>query len=142
MGDSTSEWQLQSTGIKQGCPLSPIYLIIILMNALFRDVHDGLDLSRQTIEGISFTELLHADDAALVTTTGPAMNKLVANIDTCAEYFGLKFNHSKCVAMNYNTPYTTKFKHGPTADENIYLGAIILKDHSVRRESIRKFGAC
>lgn len=115
------------------------------MTVLFRDVHDGLDLSRQTIDGLSFTELLYADDTALVTTTAPSMNKLVAKIDTCAAYFGLKFNYSKCVAMNYNTPFATKFKNGdkiPTAEETLYLGAIVRKVHSVRSEITRKFGAC
>ena len=144
LGDSTSDWNIQSTGIRQGCPLSP-YLFIILMTVLFRDVHDGLDPSRQTIDGLSFTQLLYADDTALVTTSAPSMNKLVAKIDTWAEHFGLKFNFSKGVAMNYNTPFATKFKNGEqisTADETLYLGAIIRKDHSVRSEITRKFGAC
>lgn len=54
------------------------------------------------------------------------MNRLVAKIDDCAATFGLKFNYSKCVAMNYNTPRKTKFKNGveiPTAEETNYLGA-------------------
>lgn len=84
----------------------------MLMTVIFRDVHDGLGLTRQTIDGLSFTELLYADDTALVTTAAPSMNKLAAKIDVCAEYFGLKFNHSECVAMNYNTPFATKFENG------------------------------
>lgn len=142
--DSCSEWQLQSTGIRQGCPLSP-YLFIILMTVLFRDVHDGMNLAQQTIDGIDFTELLYADDTALITTTAPSMNKLVAKIDKCAAYFGLHFNHSKCVAMNYNTNRRTKFKNGepiPTAEETMYLGAVVRKDHGVRSEITRKFGTC
>ena len=115
------------------------------MTVLFRDVHDGLDLDRQTVEGLSFTELLYADDTALITTTAPAMNKLVAKIDTCAEYFGLKFNYNKCVAMNYNTAAHTKFKNNeriPTDEETQYLGAGIRRDHNVRREISRKICSC
>ena len=115
------------------------------MTVLFRDVHDGMDLSRQTVDGLSFTELLYADDTALITTTAPAMNRLVAKIDDCAATFGLKFNYSKCVAMNYNSPRTTKFKNGeliPTAEETTYLGARVRMDHNVRKEVAKKISSC
>jgi len=45
MGDSKGTWMKQSMGIRQGCPLSP-YLLIVLMTVLFRDVHDGLDIKK------------------------------------------------------------------------------------------------
>lgn len=91
------------------------------------------------------TEYLYADDTALVTTTAPAMNRLVSKIDTCAEYYGLKFNYNKCMAMNFNTQASTKFKNNgkiPTDSETMYLGASIHKDHNVRREVTRKIGSC
>lgn len=59
------------------------------MTVLFRDGHDGMILTQQMIYGLDFTELLYADDTALITTTAPSMNKLVAKIDTCSLTFGL-----------------------------------------------------
>ena len=144
MGNEESNWKTQTTGIRQGCPLSP-YLFIILMTVLFRDVRDGLNIGNQAVEGMDFHELLYADDTALITTTAPSMNKLVSKIDTCAEHFGLKFNYTKCVAINYNTPYSTKFKNGdkiPSGMETVYLGATIRKDHNVRREISKRIGTC
>lgn len=142
--DQISGWRQQQTGIRQGCPLSP-YLFIVLMTVLFRDVHDGLNINQQRATGLSFTELLYADDTALITTTAPSMNKLVQKIDRCAAYFGLKFNYNKCVAMNYNTNMSTKFGNGmkiPTADDTPYLGVQVRKDHAVRKEVAKKISSC
>lgn len=145
LGNEESDLMTQSTGIRQGWPLSP-YLFIILVTVLNRDVHDGLDLSRQTVRGLNFNELLYADDTALITTTAPSMNKLVKKIDHCARYFGLKFNYwySKYVALNCNTNQATKFKDETKIQkeaETMYLGAQIRKDHCVRREISKKIGS-
>ena len=76
MGSQQSTWRKQSTGIRQGCPLSP-YLSIILMTVMFRDVHSELNLKRGKLKGPTFTELLYADDTALVTNNADAMNRLL-----------------------------------------------------------------
>ena len=89
-----SEWKKQETGIRQGCPLSP-YLFIIVMTILFKDVHSEINLSRGKLPGIDFTELLYADDTAIVTNNANAMNKMLASIEKQADYYGLKFNKTK-----------------------------------------------
>jgi hypothetical protein len=87
-----SEWKDQKAGIRQGCPLSP-YLFIIVMTVIFRDVHDGLNLNRGRLESLDFTELLYADDTALITNNVNAMSKFLAKIEKCILYHG--FNHNK-----------------------------------------------
>lgn len=67
MGNQQSSWKTQDRGIRQGCPLSP-YLFLIVLTVMFRDIHEGLNLTRGTLEHINFTELLHADDTALITS--------------------------------------------------------------------------
>ena len=87
IGNCESSWKTQQRGIRQGCPLSP-YLFIILMSVLFRDIHDELNLTRGRLPGLDFTELIYADDTALVTANANAMNRLVAKIEEHAEYYG------------------------------------------------------
>ena len=141
---TTSDWYKQETGIRQGCPLSP-YLFIIVMTVMFKDVHNGLNMERGKIEGLDFTELLYADDTAVVTNNTNAMNRILAKIEKCAEYFGLKFNKTKCVAMNYNTTGTTKYADNtkvPVEAETIYLGATISKTHNTKKEIANKISQC
>ena len=40
MNSDTSEWHEQQTGIRQGCPLSP-YMLLVIMTTLFHDIHIG-----------------------------------------------------------------------------------------------------
>ena len=116
-----------------------------MMTVLFRDVHDGLNMDRGTMAGINFTELLYADDTAVITNNVNAMNRLLSKIETCATHYGLKFNKTKCVAMNYNVQGTTKYKDNtnvPTDTETVYLGARISKTHDTRKEVATKVSQC
>ena len=58
-----SEWTRQTTGIRQGCPLSP-YLFLMLMTYLFHDVHenDKVDMIQYRVEGAEEDKVLYADD--------------------------------------------------------------------------------
>ena len=91
-----SSWKKQKSGIRQGCPLSP-YLFVIVMTVIFRDVHDNLNLEKGTLDGLSFTELLYADDTVLITNNVNAMNRLLAkveNMQSIMVYLSTKQNAS------------------------------------------------
>lgn len=83
MDNHTSDWHTQHTGIRQGCPLSP-YLFLITMTTMFYDIHktDAQNLAQHRIPGISYDEVLYADDTICVSTDTKAMNKLRAAIET------------------------------------------------------------
>ena len=139
-----SEWKKQQSGIRQGCPLSP-YLFVIVMTVIFRDVHDNLNLDRGMLDGLSFTELLYADDTALITNNVNAMNRLLAKVEKCAKYHGLSFNKTKCVSINFHCQEKTKYADKtkvPTADETMYLGANINKTVNSRKEMNTRISQC
>ena len=70
------------SGVRQGCPLSP-YLFLLVMTVMFEDIHNNT--RRQTlhgkIDGLSFTEILYADDTLLVLKNTRATNILFKEIE-------------------------------------------------------------
>jgi len=127
--DQASEWKLQNTGIRQGCPLSP-YLFILTMHVLFHDVKQKLNdpWNKRTFEQINFYELLYADDTLLITKSTAMAKKLLHLVEEESEYYDLKLNQKKCNYISYNFNANITFKDGtrmPKISEAVYLGANI-----------------
>ena len=78
MEGQTSHWMKQTTGIRQGCPLSP-YLFIVLMSELFTDIHkdDTLNMKKHRVQGMETDEILYADDTICISEDEEALNRLL-----------------------------------------------------------------
>ena len=128
-GNKHSDWKTQHSGIRQGCPLSP-YLFIIVMTVMFRDIYDCVNLERGTLHPVNFTDLMYADDTALITNNCNAMNRLLGEIEFQADYCGLNFNKDRCVSFVFN--HTNSPKSTKTTRCHVLGGAkspIITKPH-------------
>ena len=100
--EEKSSWKKQNTGIRQGCTLSP-YLFLIVMTVIVADVQSNHKLASETSKnrppGMDFDEVLYADDTIIFSTEAQTVEKLLQEIEKCAEPYGLKLNQGKCESI-------------------------------------------
>jgi hypothetical protein len=128
-----------STGIRQGCPLSP-FLFIIVLTLLFEDVDKALALKNITNNIVSHRrplyDLEYADDVALFHAHLPSLQVIIHTLEEIAPKFGLQMNLLKTVHMpcfcTHNPPkLTLQGGHQvPQVHRYKYLGTIITADGS------------
>ena len=141
----TSDWLPQNTGIRQGCPLSP-YLLLIVMTTLFHDVHQKLhtELARNRVPGADFDEVTYADDTICISRSIKAMNNFIKTIEEEGIKYGMKLNKTKCELLTNNPsarivfPNNTPVKKQQSAT---YLGCEMGLKITSREEISKRFAA-
>ena len=85
------------SGVRQGCPLSPILFNLGLEPVIRRAVEMALGYS---LGEHSVAALAYADDIALVTTNADSMGRLLRSAESTAGALGLTFNPRKCATLH------------------------------------------
>ena len=92
-----SKTKVQSSGIRQGCPLSP-YLFFLVMSVIDHDISRNITARTRNarFEGFDFDRAYHADDTLMITTCTQACSNLLHEIEKVSLQLGLRLNREKC----------------------------------------------
>ena len=146
MEGNISDWKQQSTGIRQGCPLSP-YLFIVLMTVLFKDIHrnDTLKHEEHRVHGMDADEVLYADDTICISENEEALCRLLIAIIKEGENYGLRLNKTNCEYPYFGQAKPIYFDDGTPVkrlDEVKYLGCSMNNRADPEREINKRMQAC
>ena len=138
----SSDIKRQSSGIRQGCPLSP-YLFVIVMSCIDFDIQSKLSrrVLNNRIPGLNYDMVYYADDTILFSTDNRALNELLRLTENLSAQYGLKLNKDKCVAIPMNNDGDIHFDNAmplPKNFEATYLGNELNQQVNVKHEILNK----
>ncbi|XP_023211847.1 uncharacterized protein LOC111614713 [Centruroides sculpturatus] len=92
----TNSISMQS-GVKQGCPISPLLFILAVEPALrnIQDLNNGYSLN-----GFPISVLAYADDIALISNTAEGLQAQLNTIQDWTNWANIKFNITKCGTLS------------------------------------------
>lgn len=133
-----SEVKTQSSGIRQGCPLSP-YLFLLVMTCVDFDVKFRCSayVLNSRIPGVDFDAVYYADDTILFSTSPRGLNEILKHMEICSGHYGLKLNRAKCHTLNMHRDAHIHFGDGTILDkaqDATYLGNNLNHTVDLKRE--------
>jgi hypothetical protein len=128
-GSTITNQRRQKAGIRQGCPLSP-YFVICLLSAITFDVSNNLTNEQREIKtqgalhGVNINELYCADDTLIMASTAPAAQCILHRIEEESAKYYMKLNYTKCIHFRMNDLHRVEYTNGdnvPMQSEATYL---------------------
>ena len=117
------------------------------MTVLFTDIHenDQQGMQRHRVPGMSYDEVLYADDTICISQSAVAMSKLLASIEKEGELYGMRLNKKHVKLLTFGEPTNITFKDGTAVKpqrEVKYLGCQLNNKADGGKELSRKRSDC
>ena len=128
-----------TSGVRQGCPLSP-FLFNIVMDAIMIRALDGLqNPGVHFFNGENLVDLEYADDIVLLFENEAEGQVFLDRLADVVKLYGMRFAPEKCKVLlqdiqALNTPLVLQGKALDTVEHFTYLGSCISSDGSVGKE--------
>ena len=124
----------QSTGIAQGCPLSP-FLFVIVQSVMFSDIYSKYEFDEEPAFVVT-REVLYADDTLLVSTSSQNLQRLLDAVVREGARYGLELNWDKTFQMAVGSTGSIERPGGGDIEKKtnvIYLGGLISRNRKTLR---------
>ena len=144
----TSSVRPQSSGIAQGCPLSP-YLFIIVRTVIFQDVDNVTENSpskfvkEATASTKHVLDVSYADDTLIVGKSAEQLQQYLHALIKTAGVYGLQPNWDKTLHLRVgheNDIFVPEGGPVKTASQAVYLGSLLTTTGSSSRSVGRRIG--
>jgi hypothetical protein len=119
-----------SSGVRQGCPISPFLFNYIVDDILEGALKGSEDLGVELLPGNKLTDIEYADDIALLSSSSSNMQIMLNRLNDTVGLYGMRFAPSKCKVLlqDWVGPSPTFVLAGSsleTVDRFTYLGSVI-----------------
>ena len=97
VGDETTDKRTIGTGVRQGCPLSPVLFNIygeMLIQEALQDQRGGIVISGRTVKSVRFT-----DDTVLLANSECELQQMLSSLNDVVEDYGMRINKKKTKVM-------------------------------------------
>ena len=121
------------------------------MTVMFEDIHRTVNrklysksLKKGPVDGLSFTEILYADDTLLILKDSDSATTLLQAIEEESKYYNMKIKEDKCETIAMDGKSKVKVKSGKTmkeVEQATYLGGTLHKNIKPKTEIRKRISA-
>ncbi|KAA3676640.1 uncharacterized protein DEA37_0002919 [Paragonimus westermani] len=121
---------ITSSGVRQGCPISPFLFNFVMDDILEGALRESSGLGVELLPGARLTDLEYADDIVLLSPSAEDMQTMLNKVSDRAGLYGMHFAPSKCKVLlqDWGISTPTFFIAGnplETVDSFTYLSSTI-----------------
>jgi hypothetical protein len=134
-----------SSGVRQGCPLSPFLFNFVIDMIMEHSLPASNTCGVELLPGCSLTDMEYADDIALLGSDPSQLQVILNNLNNCATRFGMHFTPAKCKVLLQDwvgSNPTLMLAEEPldVVDKFTYLGSCICPGGAVKDEIASRIG--